>query len=98
MTTKNKRLHWALHALLWIAGLPALGALIGMLVFPLWGLVFGLQKTPGELAVFGARTLAFYFFIWAPGVALVLGVKRAYEARLAAEKEGGHSCPPHGMS
>lgn len=78
-----KRLHWSLHALILIAGITALGAVLGAVVFPLWGLVFKLERSAGELAIFGARTLGFYFLIWAPGVALVLGVKRAYEARQA---------------
>ncbi len=88
-----KRLHWSLYALLLIVGITALGAVLGAVLFPLWGVVFSLQKSSGELAVFGIRTLSFYFLMWAPGIAIVLCVKRAYEARVAKE-EGGNSCPP----
>lgn len=77
----GRRMHWAWYALGLITGITALGAAIGAVVFPLWGLVFGLERGAGELAVAGMRTLGFYFLIWAPGIALVLCVKRAYEAR-----------------
>lgn len=82
---KNKRLHWAWHALLVFFGVIACGAVLGAVVFPLWGLVFGLDYSVLELTVKGVRTMGFYFFMWAPGMALVLGVKRAYEAKQAEE-------------
>ncbi len=82
---KGKQLHWAWYGLGLIVGIVALGVVIGAVVFPLWGLVFGLERGAGELALTGMRMLGFYFFIWAPGIAVVLCVKRAYEARRARE-------------
>ncbi|MFH1496538.1 MAG: hypothetical protein ABII82_01815 [Verrucomicrobiota bacterium] len=84
---KNKRLHWAVYAPALIVGITALGAVVGAVVFPLWGLLFGLERGAGELAMTGARTLGFYFLIWAPGIALVLCVKRAYEAQASRERQ-----------
>lgn len=77
------RLHWALYFLIWTLGLIATGAVLGMLIYPLLGRVAGLNRASGELALTGLRTLAFYFLMWAPGIALVVTVKREYEARQA---------------
>ena len=76
-----RRLHWALHFLVWTAGTIAVGAALGTVIFPLVGWLAGLEHTPGNLALTGARTLGFYFMIWAPGLALVLTVKNEYERR-----------------
>jgi ABC-type transport system involved in cytochrome c biogenesis permease component len=75
------RRHWIWYALGWIAAICTTGIALGVIVFPLVGLLFNLDATPGELALRGARILGFYFGIWAPGVALVVTVKREYEAR-----------------
>lgn len=78
---KIRDLHWAPHFLVWVLGIIALGAILGSLIFPLVGILAGFEKTPGELALNGARTLGFYFMVWAPGIALVVTVKNAYERR-----------------
>jgi len=76
-----RELHWSLYFLVWTTGIIALGAVLGALLFPLTGLVFETEKSAAQLAVFGARTLGFYFMVWAPGISLVLTVKNAYERR-----------------
>jgi Zn-dependent protease with chaperone function len=81
--TARTRLHWSLYFLTWTLGLTALGALLGLVLFPLVGWGVGLNRTPGDLALAGIRILGFYFGIWAPGIALVVTVKREYEARRA---------------
>jgi hypothetical protein len=73
--------HWSLYFLGWTAAITAAGALLGAVVIPLAGLVFATGKTAAQLAVAGARDLGFYFFLWAPGIALVLCVMRAYRRR-----------------
>lgn len=78
---KLRHLHWAPQFLVWTAGIIALGALLGAVAYPLVGRLAHVDKPAGELALTGARTLGFYFMIWAPGVALVLTVKNAYERR-----------------
>jgi len=78
---KLRDLHWAPHFVVWSFGIIALGALLGACAFPLVGLLANFEKSAGELAMTGARTLGFYFMIWAPGVAMVLTVKNAYERR-----------------
>lgn len=55
----------------------ALGALLGAVIFPIVGKLGGAHKTTEELVVFGAKTLGFYFFVWAPGIALVREFWRA---------------------
>lgn len=76
-------LPWALNFLIWAGGLIAMGALLGLILYPLIGWVAGLESTPGELALNGLRDLGFYALMWAPGIALVVTVKREYEARQA---------------
>ena len=55
----------------------ALGALLGAVIFPVAGKLGGAHKSTAELVLFGAKTLGFYFFVWAPGVALVREFMRA---------------------
>jgi O-antigen ligase len=76
-----RELHWSLIFLVWTGGIIGLGAVLGALLFPLAGLIFQTDKSGVPLAVFGARTLGFYFMVWAPGIALVLTVKNEYERR-----------------
>jgi hypothetical protein len=78
---KLRDLHWALHFLVWTLGIVAVGAVLGAVVFPLVGSLAGVDKSAGELALTGARTLGFYFMVWAPGVGIVLTVKNEYERR-----------------
>jgi len=75
------RLHWSLYFLVITAVIAATGAIFGSLAFMLFGLVTGADFSLHELAVGGAKTLGFYFTLWAPGIAIVLCVKRAYEQR-----------------
>lgn len=74
-------IHWSLYFLLWVCGVIAVGALIGSIVFPASGALFGSAKTPGALALEGARRVGFVFMIWAPAIALVTTVRRAYLKR-----------------
>ena len=76
-----KTLHWAPHFLVWTLGIIALGAVLGMVIFPAVGLIAGSEKPASVLALTGARTLGFYFMVWAPGIGLVLTVKNEYERR-----------------
>ena len=79
---------WAARAggfLFTVIGIVALGALLGAIIFPLVGRLIGSHKTTAELVVFGARTLGFYFFVWAPGIALVREFMRAAAARSRAK-------------
>jgi hypothetical protein len=76
-----RNLHWALHFLVWTLGIIALGAALGSVIFPVVGLIAGIEKPAGDLALTGARTLGFYFMVWAPGIGLVLTVKNEYERR-----------------
>jgi len=68
----------------------ALGALLGAVLFPLFGGLGGAHKTTAELIVFGAKTGGFYFMVWAPGVALVRefirGAKLRAQARVGADQ------------
>lgn len=78
-----KRLHWSLYCLAWVLGICLGGALLSVIVYPLGGALLGAERSGGQLALTGLRTLGFYFSIWAPGIAIVLTVKREYEARQA---------------
>ena len=76
-----KNLHWSLYFLLVTTAIVAVGAVLGAVTFPLAGLIFDTGFTGAELARNGIRTLGFYFFIWAPGIAGVLCVMRAFRRR-----------------
>lgn len=83
----KKRLHWSWYAAAWIFGLVTGGAVVGAIVFPLVGFIFETGRSSAELAFNGVKILGFYGFIWAPGVALVVTVKREYEARARVRSE-----------
>lgn len=63
----------------------ALGALLGAIIFPVAGRLGGSHKTTAELVIFGAKTLGFYFFVWAPGIALVREFMRAAKQKADAK-------------
>ena len=75
------RLHWSLYFLVIVLAIATLGAVLGALAFVLFGVVTGADFSTRELAINGMKTLGFYFTLWAPGIAIVLCVKRAYEQR-----------------
>lgn len=87
------RLHWSLYFLLITAAIVALGALLGAAAFVILGLVTGADFPTDRLALNGAKTLAFYFSMWAPGIAIVLCVKRAYERRREQDGAGTSRSP-----
>jgi hypothetical protein len=70
--------HWATYFLFWFMVVVLAGALAGAVGFSLLGPLFGSSRTPAEHAIAGARHLGFVAMIWAPGIALVLCVTRAY--------------------
>jgi hypothetical protein len=76
-----KNLHWSLYFLLVVTVIVAAGAGLGAVTFPLAGLIFDTGLTGTELARNGIKNLGFYFFIWAPGIAGVLCVMRAFRRR-----------------
>ena len=75
---KLQQSHWAVYFLFWLVAVIGGSALIGAISFPLLGPAFGSTSTPLEHAMAGARHLGFIALIWAPGIALVLCVMRAY--------------------
>lgn len=76
-----QRAHWSVYAAAWIIGLVTIGAVLGMIFFPLGGLVVGARRTSLELLVRGARFGSFYFLIWAPAIAIAACVMRAYRRK-----------------
>ena len=73
--------HWSVYAAAWIGGLSAVGAILGMICFPLGGLIVGAERTSLQLLVRGARFGSFYFLIWAPAIAIAACTMRAYRRR-----------------
>ena len=76
---------WPLTFFKWTLGITLTGAVLGAIVFPLFGVVVDTGRTPLELAWQGIKTLGFFFGIWAPGTALVITVKKVYEAKRAGD-------------
>ena len=78
---KLQETHWAFYFLFWFLTVTGAGALIGAIAFPLFGPFFGSNLTPLQHILAGARHLAFVALIWAPGIALVFCVIRAYHKK-----------------
>lgn len=58
---------------LWVTALiTSVGAILGAAIWTLVGVWTGSAHPAWELALTGARTLGFYFFIWAPGTGIVI--------------------------
>lgn len=74
---------WPLYFLKWTVGITLTGTVVGAVTFPLFGLIFDTGYTSGQLAMNGIKIGSFFFGIWAPGTALVLTVKKVYEAKQA---------------
>lgn len=81
--TRFKIPRWPLTFFKWTLGITLTGAVLGALIFPLFGVFVDTGKTPLELTIQGIKTLGFFFGIWAPGTALVITVKKVYEAKRA---------------
>jgi hypothetical protein len=73
-----RQCHWAVYFLFWATAVVLLGAVAGAIGFVLLGPLFGSIESPLRQAIAGARHLGFIALIWAPGIALVLCVMRAY--------------------
>ncbi len=76
---------WPLYFIKWTVGITLTGTVLGAITFPLAGLLFDTGYTPGQLAMNGIKIGTFFFGIWAPGTALVLTVKKVYEAKKAGD-------------
>jgi hypothetical protein len=74
-------LQWTGLFLFFTVEITAVGALVGGLAFPLVGAIIGAERGWAELAVLGIRNIGFWFFIWAPAIALVRCVMRAHRER-----------------
>lgn len=72
---------WTGLFLLFTVEVTAIGALAGGIVFPLTGAAFGWERSWAELALAGIRNIGFWFFIWAPAIAIVRCVMRAYREK-----------------
>jgi len=70
------------YVLRWTLTIIAGSALVGAMVFPLFGKLGGSTRGIGELALFGAGQLAEWAGkVWALAIALVLAYHRAYRER-----------------
>lgn len=74
-------LEWIGLFLLLTIEVTAIGALAGAITFPIVGGFIGAERGWAELTILGIRNIGFWFFIWAPGVALVRCIMRAHDDR-----------------
>ena len=87
--------HWSLYAAAWIFGISILGGVLGLVLFPLGGLIVGAERSTTQLLIRGARFGSFWFFIWAPAIAITACVMRAYRRKHPdAEKNFPTYSPP----
>ena len=76
-----KWLRWTGLFLLFTIEVTAIGALAGGIVFPILGAIFDWERGWEELAMNGIKNIGFWAFIWAPGIAIVRCIMRAYRER-----------------
>lgn len=74
-------IQWTGLFLLFTVEVTAAGALLGGIAFPIAGSILGTERGWAELTLLGIRNIGFWFFIWAPAIALVRCVMRAYRDR-----------------
>jgi hypothetical protein len=74
-------LQWTGLFLFFTIEVTAIGALAGALIFPIVGKLINAERGWSELTVLGSRNIGFWFFIWAPAIAIVRCVMRAYRER-----------------
>jgi hypothetical protein len=74
-------LQWTGLFLFFTIEVTAIGALAGALMFPAVGKLIDAERGWSELTVLGIRNIGFWFFIWAPAIAVVRCVMRAYRER-----------------
>jgi hypothetical protein len=74
-------LQWAGLFLFFTIEVTAIGALAGALIFPIVGRLIEAERGWSDLTVLGIRNIGFWFFIWAPAIAIVRCVMRAYRER-----------------
>ena len=77
-------LFWGALVLVYTVAFIAAGALIGMTAFVVVGTVAGMDYTIAEMAASGLRNGAFFMFMWAPGLAMVICMiqaRRRWERR-----------------
>lgn len=72
--TATRQLGWFV---LFVALTVACGALVGAILFPLSGLVFGDSRPVAALIWAGMKTFGFWALVWAPGISIVLVFVRA---------------------
>ena len=77
---------WPRYFFKWTLGICAAGVLIGAITFPLVGLFVETGYTFAQLTLNGIKIMGFFFSIWAPGTALVLTVKKVYEAKQSEQQ------------
>ncbi len=83
MTQTRAVLQFAI-VVLWVStAITLVGAILGAALWPLVGAWAGARREPWELALTGARTLGFYFFIWAPGTGIVVATIHEHRRRQA---------------
>jgi hypothetical protein len=77
----TRGLHWSLYFLLWTLGISLAGAVLGGISFPALGWLLDWKFRAAELAANGARTLGFFFFVWALPIAIIACIIRGYKRR-----------------
>lgn len=89
--------HWLGLFLLYVVAIISLGALIGTISFLVFGKIFvGMEF--GELALRGMRYGAQYFGVWAPSIAIVLCVMRAWKRSQQKKDPESNGFPGLGKS
>jgi len=81
MSRIRQSLFYAGYVAGWTIGITAAGALVGLIVFPIAGVIFSRDTPLPDMALSGARNLGFLAFVWAPGTAIVLAFRHAFRRR-----------------
>jgi len=77
-----RRVRQFVVVVIWVTALiTCTGAILGAGIWPLVGLLAGASQPPDALVLTGAKTLGFYFFLWAPGTGIVVAAIREWRRR-----------------
>lgn len=69
---------WVPRFLAYVVAIVGLGGVIGTILFPVVGLLLGMDYPVSHMALKGLHDGSFFFGVWAPGVSFVACVIQAH--------------------
>ena len=83
--------YWVVRFFLYLFLITLTGGILGSVLFPLVGTLLGMDYPLWVMIRRGFLDLAFYFFIWAPAISLVICIMQARKVWLAHPRQSAQS-------